>query len=396
MRIYDVIVVGAGPAGSTAAREAAATGASVLMLDRTEFPRDKPCGGGVNVRAARLLPFSLEPVVERTISGLSVSLNLDRDFTRRYSKTLCYMTQRSRLDAFLVEHALAAGARLRDGEAVRSVESGEGGVTVHTRGGSYRGRVLVGADGANGVVARATGVAGGRDLAVALEGNLRCEGGVPPRWRETIAMDLGLIRGGYGWLFPKGEHLNLGVGGWRHFGPLLRGRLDSLTRHFGFAPSQVEHLRGHHLPIRRPGAPLTRGRTLLVGDAAGLIDPLSGEGIHAAIYSGRLAAAHLLTFLEGSARDLRPYAQAIETELAPDLLASRRFQDVFHLMPAVYVRLLEHSDLIWGTLCRMVRGEQSYIGLRHRIGPLALLVDLLSATIRGTPLRARVGLPEAA
>lgn len=398
MASFDLIVVGAGPAGSTTAREAAAAGASVLLLDRAEFPRDKPCGGGVNVRAAKLLPFDLAPVVERTVSGLSVSFNLGRDFRRRSSEPLCYMTQRSRLDAYLVEQATSAGACLRDGETVRSVEIGDAcarDVTVRTRGAKYTGRALVGADGANGIVARATGLSGGRELAVALEGNVACANGVPGAWRETIAMDLGLIPGGYGWLFPKGDHLNLGVGGWQHFGPVLRTRLDAITAHFGFAPAGLEHLRGHHLPIRRPGAPLARGRTLLVGDAAGLIDPLSGEGIYAAIYSGRLAARHLLRFLNGDAADLMPYARAIETELAPDLLASQRFQDVFHLMPAVYVRLLQRSDLIWGTLCRLVRGEQSYLGLRRRIGPLAALVDLLSVTVRNTPLRGRVGLPEA-
>jgi geranylgeranyl reductase family protein len=393
MGSYDLIVVGAGPAGSTTAREAAASGARVLLLDKAPFPRDKPCGGGVNVRAARLLPFDLAPVVERTVSGLSVSLNLERDFTRRYPLPLCYMTQRSRLDAFLAEKAVDAGAEMHDGEAVRSLDHDLDGVTVRTRGGSYSGRALVGADGANGVVARASGLSGGRELAVALEANLPCPAGVPAPWRETLAMDLGLIPGGYGWLFPKGNHLNLGTGGWRHFGPTLRNRLDALTRHFGFAPERLEHLRGHHLPIRLPNAPLAQGRTLLVGDAAGLIDPLSGEGIYAAICSGRMAARQLLRFLDGAAPDLSPYSRAVESGLAPELLASQRFQDVFHLMPAVYVRLLRHSDLIWETLCRLVRGEQSYGGLRRRIGPLAPLVDLLSLTIRRTPLRSRVGLP---
>lgn len=395
MGTYDLIIVGAGPAGSTTARETAAAGASVLLLDRAEFPRDKPCGGGVNVRAARLLPFDLTPVVERTVSGLSVSLDLKRDFRRHSRAPLCYMTQRSRLDAFLVEQAITAGAVLRDGEAVRSVEISGRDVVVRMRGGSYCGRAVVGADGANGIVARCTGLAGGRDLALALEGNIPCDRGVPPRWQETIAMDLGLIPGGYGWLFPKGEHLNLGVGGWRHFGPLLRGRLNALAAHFGFALSRLEHLRGHHLPIRRPGAPLASRRVLLVGDAAGLIDPLSGEGIYAAIYSGCLAARHLLRYLDGAAAGLEPYARGIEADLAPDLLASKRFQDVFHLMPSVYVRLLQRSDLIWDTLCRLVRGEQSYIGLRQRIGPLAPLVDLLSMLVRQTPLRRRVGLPAA-
>src|SRR5215213_10447321 len=94
--MYDVIVAGGGPAGSTAAREAAAAGARVLLLDRAAFPREKPCGGGVNVRAAALLPFDLSPVVERTVTGVRFSLRLRGDFTRRYDGPLTFMTQRSR------------------------------------------------------------------------------------------------------------------------------------------------------------------------------------------------------------------------------------------------------------------------------------------------------------
>src|SRR5215213_10820621 len=94
--MYDVIVAGGGPGGSTAAREAAAAGARVLLLDRAAFPREKPCGGGVNVRAAALLPFDLAPVVERTVTGVRFSLRMRGDFTRRYGRPLTYMTQRSR------------------------------------------------------------------------------------------------------------------------------------------------------------------------------------------------------------------------------------------------------------------------------------------------------------
>src|SRR5918998_1855322 len=105
---YDLIVVGGSPAGSTAAREAAAAGARVLLLDRAAFPREKPCGGGVNVRAAALLPFDLSPVVERTVTGVRFSLRTSGDFTRRYSRPLTFMTQRCRLDAFLVRRAVEA------------------------------------------------------------------------------------------------------------------------------------------------------------------------------------------------------------------------------------------------------------------------------------------------
>src|SRR3990170_6819873 len=119
---YDATVAGAGPAGSTAARILAREGASVLLLDRARFPHDKPCGGGVTLRAAACQEIDLGPVVERVVTGARFSLRLGETFDRRSGGPLTYMTQRRRLDAFLVEAAVAAGATFQDGEPVRAVE----------------------------------------------------------------------------------------------------------------------------------------------------------------------------------------------------------------------------------------------------------------------------------
>ena len=273
----DLIVIGAGPGGSTAAREAAEAGASVLLLDKAAFPRDKPCGGGVTIRAARLLPFSIRPVIERTVTNVRFSLRMSRPFTRRYPGTLTYMTQRARLDHFLLERAIGSGAVFHDHEAVRSVESNRR-VTVRTSRDVHTASVVIGADGANGVTAKLAGLTGTRDLAVALEGNAHASPEVLARWNDTIALDLGGVPGGYGWVFPKEDHLNVGVGGWKYVAGSFRPRLDRLARHYGLAPQDLTNLRGHHLPVRRAGAPLVRDRVMLAGDAAGLIAPTLGRG----------------------------------------------------------------------------------------------------------------------
>ena len=115
---YDVAVIGAGPAGSTAAYRLARAGARVLLLDKSRFPRDKPCGGGVTLRAARLLPFSIEPVVEDVIERLECRLDYGPRFERRAQGPLAYMTQRRRLDHFLLERAADVGAEVREGVKV--------------------------------------------------------------------------------------------------------------------------------------------------------------------------------------------------------------------------------------------------------------------------------------
>ena len=210
---YDVIVAGAGPGGSTAARECAARGLSVLLLDKAEFPRDKPCGGGVNVRSARLLPFDVAPVTERVIRGVRFSVRQRGAFTRMHGVPLTYLTQRSRLDAYLVERAVQAGARLREGAAVRRVERHPSHIVVRTEGETFQGRALVAADRANGQTAKLAGLDVRRWIVVGLEGNAYPSGSFPGEWEEVLGLDGEAVPGYYGWIFPKGDHLNIGGGG---------------------------------------------------------------------------------------------------------------------------------------------------------------------------------------
>ncbi len=388
MTIYDAVVVGSGPAGSTAARCLARAGASVLLLDRARFPRDKPCGGAINVRAACEQEMDLSPVVERTVMGVRFCLRLGPAFERHSEEPLIYMTQRRRLDAYLVEGAEGAGATFRDGEPVRALEVASSGgsglsltraVTVRTEIGSYAARAVIGADGANGVVGRAAGLRPRGEEAVALEGNVPCPDGVPEAWQKLVGLDLGGLAGGYGWVFPKGDHLNVGVGAWKYAGFTLRPKLAALCRRYGFDPEGLEGLRGHHLPVRVAGSAIARGPVALVGDAAGLVDPLSGEGISMAFVSGRLAADGVLSFLAGEAEDLSPYQRAVDRRIQPELTAARKLQELFHFAPPPYVELLRHNDRFWRFLCQLMRGERTYLDFLRIIGPLRLAVDFFAA-----------------
>jgi len=340
---YDAVVVGAGPAGSTCAYRLASAGASVLLLDKLRFPRDKPCGGGVTFRAVRELPFSIDPVVEDVVDRFRLRNGYGSAFERRSDEPLCLMTQRRRLDHFLVQKAVQAGAAFRD--AARA-ELREG--AVHVDGERVDAETIVGADGVNGVTARALGRNHG--VGVALEGNVpysACDRG---EYAGKLVLELGVVPGGYGWAFPKGDHVNFGVGGWEGEGPRLRAHLERLCEAHAVSAGDLTDVRGYRLPYRRAGSPLGRDNVLLVGDAAGLVDPLSGDGIYEALVSARLASAAIL------AGDLEAYAPAVERELGPLHSASWAAKHALERFPRLAFALAR-APLTWPVVMRIVRGE---------------------------------------
>ncbi|HET7743410.1 MAG TPA: geranylgeranyl reductase family protein [Gaiellaceae bacterium] len=295
MERFDVLVIGAGPSGSATAIRLASAGASVLLADRARFPRDKPCGGGLTGRALRHAPCDVTPVVEHVVDRMVLRLGYGRRFARGTEKPLILMTQRRRLDAFLAEQAVEAGAEFRDGVRVDGIDATDGGVTAVIGDAQVAASYLVGADGANGVVAKTVGIGDEIVRGVALEGNAPWTTLDPRPFEGTAWVELGVVPGGYGWIFPKGDHANVGVGAWGKEGPNLRDHLARLSRAHGLEPSDLTDVRGHRLPMRPIGTRAASGRVLLVGDAAGLVDPLSGDGIYEAFVSAELVAGAILT-----------------------------------------------------------------------------------------------------
>jgi geranylgeranyl reductase family protein len=336
----DVIVLGAGPAGATAAQRLASAGASVVLLDRASFPRDKPCGGGLTLRGVRQLPFSVDPVVEDVVSRLVLRLRYGRPAEVKSPEPVILMTQRMRLDAYLVERAAEAGADVRQGVRARAASQDATGVEVVCDGGErLRARLLVGADGATGVSRQAVGARVEHGYAVALEGNLPYARYDAAPYRGRALLEVGVVPGGYGWVFPKGDHANLGVGGWLSQGPRLREHLAGLCRAHGVSPEHLSDLRGWRLPVRRAGTPLARGRALLVGDAAGLVDPLSGDGMFEAFTSSRLASQVVLDVLAGRQPTVEPYSAALDAALVPHSAASWATKLIVERSPRVLMAM---------------------------------------------------------
>ncbi len=345
-----MLVVGAGPAGSATALRLARAGAGVLLVDRARFPRDKPCGGGLTGRALRHAPCSVEPVVEHVVDRFRIRLRYGRSFTRAHSQPLVRMTQRRRLDVHLAEQAAAAGADFRDGVRVTGIRDDGREVVARVGGRPVSAAVLVGADGANGVVARSTGLADGIVNGVALEANVSYDAVDRDALQGTAVIELGVVPGGYGWVFPKGDHVNVGVGGWGSEGPHLRDHLAGLTAAHGVDPGALRDLRGHRLPMRRPGSAAARGRVLLVGDAAGLVDPLSGDGIYEAFVSAELAAAAILE------SDLDAYGARLAAALDQHASASWAAKRALDRSPAACYWAVR-SPGVFGVVAGLLAGE---------------------------------------
>jgi geranylgeranyl reductase family protein len=348
---FDVLVVGGGPAGSTTAYRLADAGASVLLVDKANFPRDKPCGGGLTTRAVKQCPVDPAPVVEEEVDLVELRFRFGDAVVRSSRAPVILMTQRRRLDAFLLDAARERGVEVREGTTIAVAD--------------VPADIVVAADGANGTTARALGLGAGIVHGVAYEGNVPYGVVDRARYARRAVVELADIPGGYGWVFAKADHVNVGVGAWQSEGPRIREHLARVCEAHGVEPGRLESLRGHRLPLRRPGVEIANERGLLVGDAAGLIDPVSGDGMYECFVSSRLAAEAILS---GS---LDGYATAVDAALAPLHRASWRLKQALDAWPRASWRVAR-TRLMWRSVERLLLGELSAPGEQHGLARIPL------------------------
>ena len=325
----------------------------------------------------RLLDFPISPVSERIVDTAWLSYRMKEGFSRSFSKPFTHMTMRSALDAMLTEKAVEAGAELKDGIKVERIEVNDDGyVTVRGGQDSFSCRVLAGADGVNGVTALQTGLQAGRELGVGLEAEVYTSQEQLERWERSVAIDFGMVRGGYMWLFPKEDHLSIGVASFPKHAHRLRELLAGYLKYLDLGDYQERSTRGHRLPRRTKGAPITKGPVLLVGDAAGMLDYWTGEGIYYAIRSGQIAAPAIMDYLEGRTPDLTAYEQAVDEEIMPDLRIARTMTRIGLALPKLGFTMMKRSDRAWSLGCRVLRAESTYHDIRKVWGPFRFVFDL--------------------
>jgi geranylgeranyl reductase family protein len=297
--IWDAIVVGAGPAGCAAAYDLASAGRSVLLLDKSDFPRAKACAGGLTVKAVKTLRYSIDPVVREVVFRVQLEGGPGLSSTSKSRERICVMTLRSELDEYCLSKTIAAGARFRRISGVQQIECSGAGVRLHTPEETFHARFLVGADGASGQVRRLSTQGTWFSQGFALE--VRTP---KPSENVDLTFDFASVPGGYAWIFPKRDHLNIGIYSPSSAAGLTRSRLLRYVKERLGAES-VDHVTGQYLGIgagewqAKNVQPQLRERVLLVGDAGGFVDPLTGEGIYGALHSGQAAASAILAGILG-------------------------------------------------------------------------------------------------
>lgn len=288
MERWDAVVVGAGPAGCAAAYDLAVAGRSVLLLDRADFPRPKACAGGLTRKSLRALRYSVAPVTRETISSIVIEKQHGQAATLSSRDPVCAMTVRQELDEFCLRQTLSAGAHFQRIGRIADLSTQPDHVILSTESAKFTARYVIGAD---GVHSRVRQFLCGDDPAWLRRG-FALEAQVVPEDGKLcgLVFDFAAVRQGYGWIFPKRDHLNIGLYSESLAEKIDRARLTAWIRE-RCGSARIDHITGQYLGFGADQAPPSAGRVFLVGDAGGFSDPLTGEGIHGAIASGQAAAA---------------------------------------------------------------------------------------------------------
>lgn len=365
--VWDVVVVGAGPAGASAAYAAASTGRKVLLLEKAELPRYKTCGGGIIGPSRDALPPGFELPLRDRVHAVTFTLNGKLTRTRRSKRMLFGLINRPEFDAGLVEVAKKAGAEVRTGVTVLRVE--QHGSAVPDRrtvaivlgdGRTVLARAVVGADGSAGRIGAHVGVKLDQ-VDLGLEAEIPVPATVAEDWAGRVLLDWGPIPGSYGWVFPKGDTLTVGVISARGEGAGTKRYLEDFIARLGLAGFEPSVSSGHLTRCRSDDSPLSRGRVLVCGDAAGLLEPWTREGISFALRSGRLAGEWAVRIAEAqdavdARRQALNYAFAIKAGLGVEMGVGRRMLTLFERRPGLIHAAVTGFRPAWHAFARITRG----------------------------------------
>jgi geranylgeranyl reductase family protein len=366
---FDVIVVGAGAAGAAAAYYLSQAGLQVLVVEKARLPRYKACGGAIPRSALDDFPFHFDHVIRAAPANARFTFPGLPAVDVPLPKRPVVMVMRSDFDAFLLARS---DAEVLEGAAVTSVTESDDRVQVEADGRRFTARYLVGADGAGSTVARSLGLhqrqrmGGTLEAEVPLNGN----GSLREEYGDRVLFSLKAIDWGYAWIFPKDHCLSVGIGRFRPGRVDLRTALQREMARLGITLDGVQP-HGHPLPYYlappwpfwhgQPQKNLSTRRCLLVGDAAGLVDPFVGEGIRYAISSARLASQAIVN------NDLTSYEKSIWQEIGHSLATAAFVADLYYRFPQLCFHIGVRNPAVIDYMVDVLTGGVDYRGSGRRL-----------------------------
>lgn len=364
--MFDCIIVGAGPAGSSASYHLAKQGYSILLLDKAEFPRTKSCGGGVSPAIAQWFDFDFSPVVQNHVSQVKYTFKLgDPAEVELKNVTPMWMVQREQFDNFLVEQATNKGAEFKSGVEVTGATLKGDTWQIETSAGTFDSKYLIAADGANSTVARLLGMG---DTSTVAAASLQVPGEVSDRRKTMAFFDFGSLKNGFMWCFPKADGYSFSAAYVRN----PKGKPDELKKQlfkyaelFDLDPSNGEY-REHPLNLWEKERTLHGDRFLLVGEAAGIVDPLIGEGIRPAMYTGVRAAGAIIGALNGEANALAEYSESVNKEWGDNLAKADFLAGIFYKAPKIAYKVGVKRPVAGQLMGKILCGESSYSQIAER------------------------------
>lgn len=365
--MYDCIIIGAGPAGATAAYNLAKQGRSVLVVEKGSFPRYKPCGGGVSPAIADWFDFDFTPVIKTTVSQVKYTWK----FSDPVEITLedvspMWMVKRDEFDNFLIQKAIAKGAEFRDSTEVTGINFQNEQWQVSTKNGEFTSYYLIAADGANGPTAGWLGFESSQKVIAA---SLEVTTKVAAQNQNLAYFDFGSLKNGFMWSFPKQDGYSIsGAFVKDHKGKPqeIKKQLTNFADKFGVDLANSQYAEST-LNLWQKDSPLNTNRALLVGEAAGIVDPLIGEGIRPAIFTGIKAAAAIIATLDGDNSALANYSEVVKQEWGSNLAKAQTVAGMFFKFPKIAYKLGVKRPAAGQMMGKILCGELSYSDVAEKV-----------------------------
>jgi len=363
--MYDCIIIGAGPAGATAAYNLAKQGRSVLVIDKGSFPRYKPCGGGVSPAIADWFDFDFTPVIKTTVSRVKYTWKFgDPVEITLEDVTPMWMVKRDEFDNFLIQKAIAKGAEFKDSTEVTGINLQGEQWQVSTSNGDFTSSYLIAADGANGPTAGWLGFDSPQKVVAA-----SLEVTTEVKEQNLAYFDFGSLKNGFMWSFPKQDGYSMSAAFVRD--PKgkpqeVKKQLTNFAGKFGIDLANSQYTEST-LNLWKEDSPLHSDRALVAGEAGGIVDPLIGEGIRPAIFTGLKAAEAISAALDGDSSALAGYSEVIKTEWGSNLAKAQTVAGMFFKFPKIAYKLGVKRPTAGQMMGKILCGELSYSDVAEKV-----------------------------